>query len=60
MSDFMTLVNGCRNNDRLSQNKLFDILSPPMIKIYKRYFSDNYEMEDCIMESFEKNVFKYR
>lgn len=54
MSDFMTLVNGCRNNDRLSQNKLFDILSPPMMKICKRYFSDNYEMEDCIMESFEK------
>lgn len=54
MSNFMTLVNGCRNNDRLSQNKLFDILSPPMMKICKRYFSDDYEVEDCMMESLEK------
>lgn len=54
MSAFMILVDGCRNNDKLSQNKLFDILSPYMMKICKRYFSDEYEAEDCMMVGFEK------
>ena len=52
--DIMTLLDGCRRNDRLSQNKLFDELMPQMMKICRRYCVDEDEAKDCMIEGFEK------
>lgn len=61
--DLMTLVDGCRKNDRLSQTKLFNLLSPSMFKMCIPYCTDEDEAEDCMMEGFEKvfeNINKFK
>ena len=51
------IVNGCLNNNRLSQRKLYDRYAPSMFAVCRRYANTDSEAEDMLMEGFMK-VFK--
>ena len=51
------IINGCLNNDRLSQRKLYDRFAPSMYAVCRRYANTDTEAEDMLMEGFMK-VFK--
>lgn len=51
------IINGCLNNNRLSQRKLYDRYAPIMFAVCRRYANTDTEAEDMLMEGFMK-VFK--
>jgi RNA polymerase sigma factor (sigma-70 family) len=52
--DLMNILEGCRQNDRLSQSKLFALLEPYALRICYWYHSNTDEVSDIISESFFK------
>jgi len=56
-SDIQTIVNGCLNNDRLSQRQLYDRYASRMYVLCRRYANSDEEAEDMLMEGFMQ-VFK--
>lgn len=52
------LIQGCLNNDRISQRQLFEVYAPKMLIVCKRYARYDLEAEDILQESFIK-VFKH-
>lgn len=56
-SGLKDIINGCLNNNRLSQRKLYDRYAPSMFAVCKRYANTDAEAEDMLMEGFMK-VFK--
>lgn len=53
-SGIMSLVEGCRNNDRDSQRKLFDMLYGMFINTCRNILNNEEDAEDCLMEGLEK------
>ncbi len=57
------LVEGCRNNDRIAQRNLYQVLSAKMFAVCMRYAKDREAAEDILQEGWVKvfkNVDKYR
>lgn len=57
------LVEGCRNNDRISQRNLYQLLSAKMFAVCMRYAKDREAAEDILQEGWVKvfkNIEKYR
>jgi RNA polymerase sigma-70 factor (ECF subfamily) len=48
------IIDGCRNNDRVSQKKLYSKYSPILFGICRRYVKDFQEAEDVLVEGFIK------
>ncbi len=46
------LIDGCLNNDRQSQRRLFDCFASSMLGVCSRYTSSREEAEDVLMEGF--------
>ena len=56
-SELQKIINGCLNNDRESQRRLYDWYAPKMYVVCRRYANSREEAEDMLMEGFMK-VFK--
>ena len=56
-SELQEIINGCLNNDRLSQHRLYDRYASRMYGVCLRYANSREEAEDMLMEGF-MNVFK--
>ena len=56
-SELQEIINGCLNNDRLSQHRLYDRYASKMYVVCRRYANSPEEAEDMLMEGF-MNVFK--
>ena len=56
-SELQEIINGCLNNDRVSQHRLYDRYAPKMYVVCRRYANSREEAEDMLMEGF-MNVFK--
>ncbi len=52
------LINGCLDNDRSSQRKLFDLTSDRVMTTCKRYSSSQEDARDLFQETYLK-IFKY-
>jgi RNA polymerase sigma-70 factor (ECF subfamily) len=50
----LELIQGCVNEDRVSQRTLFEMYSGKFMAICKRYMRDDMLAEDVLMESFVK------
>lgn len=48
------LIEGCCNNDRNSQKKLYDLFCRKMLVVCLRYSKSQFEAEDILQESFIK------
>lgn len=48
------LIKGCKENDRLSQKKMYDIYYSKMMGVALRYFNDKDIASDLVQESFIK------
>lgn len=55
--DFDVIIQGCRNNDRRSQEKLYKQLFRPMMLMCMRYISDKEKAAEVVNDGFLK-VFK--
>lgn len=51
------LIQACRKNNRKAQQRLFDLYSPKMNGVLKRYLKSKEDAEDVLVEAFFK-VFK--
>ena len=51
-SELQEIINGCLNNDRLSQRRLYDRYAPRMYGVCLRYANGREEAEDMLMEGF--------
>lgn len=51
-SELQEIINGCLNNDRLSQRRLYDRYAPRMFGVCLRYANGREEAEDMLMEGF--------
>ena len=56
-SELQKIINGCLNNDRESQHRLYDRYASGMFVVCRRYANSREEAEDMLMEGF-MNVFK--
>ena len=56
-SELQEIIDGCLNNDRLCQRRLYDRYAPKMFVVCQRYANSREEAEDMLMEGF-MNVFK--
>ena len=56
-SELQEIINGCLNNDRLSQHRLYDRYASMMYGVCLRYANSREEAEDMLMDGF-MNVFK--
>ena len=56
-SELESIINGCLNNNRLSQRQLYDKYASKMFAVCRRYANTEAEAEDMLMEGFMK-VFK--
>lgn len=56
-SELEKVINGCLNNDRLSQKQLYEMYAPRMFVVCRRYANSTAEAEDMLLEGF-MNVFK--
>lgn len=52
--DYKKLVEGCKGNNRKSQQKLFMLMKDKMMGICMRYANEKAEAEDILQESFIK------
>ncbi len=60
---YIKLVKGCLKNNRTSEYKLYQLLSPKMFSICLRYAGAYHEAEDLLQDGFTKmflNLKKYR
>ena len=57
VSELGDIVNGCLNNNRLSQRQLYDRYASRMFVLCRRYADNDAEAEDMLMEGF-MSVFK--
>jgi RNA polymerase sigma-70 factor (ECF subfamily) len=48
------LLHGCLKNDRKAQKKLYELYSPILFAIIRRYIRDDFASEDVLIESFIK------
>ena len=48
------IILGCKNNDRISQKKLYAKYSPILFGICRRYIKDYQEAEDVMVQGFVK------
>jgi RNA polymerase sigma-70 factor (ECF subfamily) len=46
------LIKGCRNNESLAQKKLFELFSPKMYGVCRRYANDSETARDILIEGF--------
>ena len=51
-SELQEIINGCLNNDRLSQRQLYDRYASRMYGVCLRYANSREEAEDMLMEGF--------
>ena len=51
-SELQEIINGCLNNDRLSQRQLYDRYASKMYGVCLRYANSREEAEDMLMEGF--------
>lgn len=56
-SELEKIINGCLQNDRVSQRQLYDKYSSRMFAVCRRYANSDEEAEDMLMVGF-MNVFK--
>ena len=56
-SELERIINGCLNNNRLSQKQLYEKYAPRMFAVCRRYANSTAEAEDMLLEGF-MNVFK--
>lgn len=56
-SELQGIINGCLNNDRLSQHRLYDRYASRMFGVCLRYANGREEAEDMLMEGFMQ-IFK--
>ena len=56
-SDLERVIEGCLNNNRLSQKQLYEMYAPRMFAVCRRYANSTVEAEDMLLEGF-MNVFK--
>lgn len=54
MLDERALVNGCRQKDRASQRKLYELFARKLFAVCLRYTKDRDDAEDVLQESFVK------
>lgn len=57
------LIRGCKTNDRLSQSRLYTLLSPSLFPVCLRYSKNREEAEDVLQEGFMqvfRNIHQYR
>lgn len=54
MKDERTLVEGCLNNDRVSQRTLYERFAGRMFAVCQRYTRSKFEAEDVMQEGFVK------
>ncbi|WP_028663642.1 RNA polymerase sigma factor [Runella zeae] len=54
MKDERTLVEGCRNKDRISQRTLYERFAGRMFAVCQRYTRSRFEAEDVLQEAFVK------
>jgi RNA polymerase sigma-70 factor, ECF subfamily len=52
--DLVTILEACRQNDRLNQTRLFHLLKDFAMRVCYRYHSSDEEVSDIISESFFK------
>ncbi len=50
--DYKDLIDGCQQNDRKSQQKLYDSFAPKMLAVCMRYATTKHEAEDIMIEGF--------
>ena len=48
------LIEGCKNEDRVSQKLLYDLLSPKMLAVCRRYLRNVEEAEDALVNGMYK------
>lgn len=56
-SELEKVIDGCLNNNRLSQKRLYEMYAPRMYAVCRRYANSTAEAEDMLMEGF-MNIFK--
>ena len=54
MKDERTLVEGCRNKDRIAQRTLYERFAGRMFAVCQRYTRSRFEAEDVLQEAFVK------
>ena len=52
-----TIIEGCLNNSRVSQQQLYNLLAPKLFAVCRRYAFSEEEAEDMFMDGF-MNIFK--
>ena len=52
--DLKDCINGCKNNNRTSQRKIYEYLYSPMMIVCLRYASDKQEASDILQDAFLK------
>jgi RNA polymerase sigma-70 factor (ECF subfamily) len=50
----LDLINRCKNNDRQSQHKIYELYAKPMFNVCYRIINQHEEAEDVLQESFIK------
>ena len=53
-TDMYTLVEGCKNNDRSCQRKVYELLYGKMMTVCRRYCRDRDEATDVLQDGFVK------
>jgi RNA polymerase sigma factor (sigma-70 family) len=54
MKDERTLVEGCRNKDRISQRTLYERFAGRMFAVCQRYTRNRFDAEDVLQDAFVK------